>query len=80
MPIYNLRRCSNTSSRYAMDMGCSLKGSTASTKAYWHDLHTCIRQDFSQLSQIWGSVCGGNDVNEKPYAHPKPEKVLKHCM
>jgi hypothetical protein len=33
MPIHNLRRHSNISYRYAMDMGCSLKGSTDSTKA-----------------------------------------------
>ncbi len=33
MPIHNLRRCSNLSYMYAMDMGCSLKGSTASSKA-----------------------------------------------
>ncbi len=39
MPIHNLRRCSNTSYRYDIDMGCSLKGSTASAKM----LHICIR-------------------------------------
>jgi hypothetical protein len=33
MPTYNQRRCSNTSYMYDMDMGCSLKGSAASTKA-----------------------------------------------
>ncbi len=32
MPIHNLRRCSNTSYMYHVDMGCNLKGSTASTK------------------------------------------------
>ncbi len=32
MPIYNLRRCSNTSYISDIHMGCSLKGSTASTK------------------------------------------------
>jgi hypothetical protein len=33
MPIHNLRMCSNTSYMYDMDMGCSLKASTASIKA-----------------------------------------------
>jgi hypothetical protein len=32
MSIHNLRRHSNTSYMCAMDMGCSLKGSTASIK------------------------------------------------
>jgi hypothetical protein len=32
MPIHILRRCSNTSYMYDMDMGCSLKGSIASIK------------------------------------------------
>ncbi len=32
MPIHNLRRHSNTSYMYKMDMRCSLKGSTASIK------------------------------------------------
>ncbi len=32
MPTHNLRRWSNLSYMYDMDMGCSLKGSTASTK------------------------------------------------
>jgi hypothetical protein len=41
---------------YDMDMGCSLKGSTASTIAYWDHFHTYIIYDFSQLSQIWGYV------------------------
>jgi hypothetical protein len=74
MPIHNLRRCLNTSNGYAMDLGGSLKGSTAWK---WHGLNTCIRLDFSQLSQIWGSVCGCNNVSGKPYAHTQPEKVLK---
>ena len=33
MPIHNSRRCSNTSYRYDMDLGCGVKGSTASTIA-----------------------------------------------
>ncbi len=33
MPIHNLRRHSNPSNMYDMDMGCSLKGSTDSNKA-----------------------------------------------
>jgi hypothetical protein len=34
-----------------MDMGCSLKGSTASTIAYWDSFHIYIIYDFSQLSK-----------------------------
>jgi hypothetical protein len=78
MPIHNLRRCSNTSYMYDIDMGCSLKVSTASTKV--HGLNTCIRKGFTQLSQSWESVCSGNHVNVKPYAHPHPKKVLKHLI
>ncbi len=59
--------------KICMDLGCSLKGFTASTIVKWHGLHTCIRSEFSQLSQIWGSVCGGNNENVKPYAHPESE-------
>jgi hypothetical protein len=77
MPIHNLWRCSNISYMYDMDTGYSLIGSTA---LYWHGLHTCIRTNFSQLSQIWGSVRGGNDVNVTSYAHPQPEKALKHLI
>ncbi len=80
MPIYNLRRHSNTSHMYDIDMGCSLKGSAASAKMLWHGLHTCIRSNFSQPSQIWGSVCGDSGVNMKPYAHPHPEKALKSLI
>ena len=43
-----------------MDMGCSLKGSTASTIGSWDHFHIYIIYDFSKLSQIWGYVCGGN--------------------
>jgi hypothetical protein len=80
MPIHNLRSCSNASYMSDLDLGCSLKGSTASTKAWLHGLHTCIRWDFSQLSQNKGSICGGIGVNVKPYAHSQPEKVLKHLI
>ena len=48
-------------------MGCSLKGSTASTIAYWDHFHTYIINDFSQLSQIWGYVWGGNGVSVGVY-------------
>jgi hypothetical protein len=33
MPIHNLIKCSNLSSMYHIDVGSSLKGSTANTKA-----------------------------------------------
>jgi len=48
---------------YEMDVGCSLKGFTASTTAQWHGLHTYISYNFSQLSYIWENVCGGNRLS-----------------
>ena len=30
-----------------------------------------IIYDFSQLSQIWGNLCGGNVINVLSYAHPQ---------
>ena len=38
--------------------------------------------DFSQLSQIWGSVyvCGGNGVSVLLYAHPQLFKLFKHLL
>jgi len=63
---------------YDIDVGCSLKGSTASTIAQWDHVHTYIIYDFSQLSQIWGYLCGGNGMNVLPYAHPQLFKVFKH--
>ncbi len=66
-----------------MDMGCSLKGSTASTVVYWDSFHIYIIYDFSQLSQIWGYVCGGNGMNLMnvlPYAHPQLCKVFKRLI
>jgi hypothetical protein len=46
-----------------MDMGCSLKDSTASMIVYWDSFHTYIIYDFSKLSQIWGNLCGGNGMS-----------------
>jgi hypothetical protein len=63
-----------------MDMGCSLKGSTASTIAYQDSFHIYIIYDFSQLSQILGYVCGGKGMNVLPYAHPQLCKVFKHLI
>ncbi len=65
-----------------MDMGCSLKGSTASTIAYRDSFHIYIIYDFSfsKLSQIWGYVCDGNCMNVLPYAHPQQCKVFKHLI
>ncbi len=63
-----------------MDVGCSLKGSTASRIAYWDHFHTYIIYDFSQLSHIWGYLCGGNGVSVLPYAHPQLFKVFKHLF
>jgi hypothetical protein len=36
--------------------------------------------DFSQLSQIWGYVCGGNGMILPPYPHPQLFKVFKHLI
>jgi hypothetical protein len=63
-----------------MDMECSLKGSTASTIAYRYSFHIYIIYYFSQLSQIWGNLCGGNGMNVLPYAHPQLFKVFKHLI
>jgi hypothetical protein len=63
-----------------MDMGCSLKGSTASTIGSWDHFHIYIIYDFSKLSQIRGYVCGGNGVTVLPYAHPQLCKVFNHLI
>ncbi len=54
----------------------SLNQSVAAWSAHLHQV------GISQLSQIWGSICGGggNSVSVKPYAHPQSEKVLKHLI
>ena len=70
--------CSNTLCMYDMDVGCSLKGSTALTITKRHGVYTYITLDFSQeLSQIWGNVCGGNGKSVQPYTHPQQLKLLK---
>ena len=48
---------------YDIDVGCSLKGSTASVIAYWDHFHIYIIYDFRELSQIWENLCGGNGVS-----------------
>jgi len=64
-----------------MDMGCSLKGSTASTiLSYQDSFHIYIIYDFSKLSQIWGYVSGGKGMNVLSYAHPQQCKVFKHLI
>jgi len=65
---------------YDMDAGCSLKGSTASTIAYWDHFHTYMVYDFSQLSQIWGNLSRDNGVSVLPYAHPQLFKVFKNLI
>ena len=80
MKIHNCLRCSNTLYMYYIDVGCSLKGSTASMIAYWDHFHTYIIWDFSKLSQIWGNLCGGNGVSVLSYPHPQLFKVLKHLI
>jgi hypothetical protein len=65
---------------YDMDVGCSLKGSTVSTMALWDHFHTYIILDFSQLSEIWGYLCGGNGMYVLPYPHPQLFKVFKHLI
>jgi hypothetical protein len=63
-----------------IDVGCSLKGSTASTISSWDHSHTYIIYDFSKLFQILGNLCGGNGVRVLPYAHPQLFKVFKHLI
>jgi len=65
---------------YDIDVGCSLKGSTAPTIAYWDNFHTYIIYDFSKLSQIWGNLCGGNGMSVLPYENPQLYKVFKHLI
>jgi hypothetical protein len=65
---------------YDIDVGCSLKDSTASTIVYWDHFHIYIIFDFRELSQIWGNLCGGNGVSVLPYAHPQMFKVFKHLI
>jgi hypothetical protein len=59
-----------------MDVGCSLKGSTASVIVYWDHFHIYIIYDFRELSQIWGNLCGGKGMILLPYAHPQLFKVF----
>jgi len=44
--------------------------------AYWDHSHIYIVYDFSQLSLIWGNLCGGNSVSVLPYAHQQLFKVF----
>jgi hypothetical protein len=60
MPIHNCLRFSNTYYMYDMDVGCSVKGSTASVSdsVVWDHFHIYIIYDFRELSQIWENICG----------------------
>jgi hypothetical protein len=79
MPIHHRIRFSNTLHLYQMDVGCSLKGSTASTIAKWHHVNIYNAHNFNQFSsQIRGYTCVSNHVSAHPYAHPQQEKVFKH--
>ena len=79
MPIHHRIRFSNTLHLYQMDVGCSLKGSTASTIAKWHHVNIYNAHNFNQFSsQIRGYSCVSNHVSAHPYAHPQQEKVFKH--
>jgi hypothetical protein len=80
IPIHNCLRCSNTVYMYDINVRCSLKGSTASAIAYCDSFHIYIIYDFSQLSHIWGNLCGGNSMNVLSYAHPQLFKVFKHLI
>ncbi len=35
---------------------------------------------FQPSQKIWESIYGGNGVSGTPYAHPHPEKTLKHLI
>ncbi len=65
---------------YDIDVGYSLKGSTASMIVYWNHFHTYIILDFSQLSQFLGLLCGGNGMSVPPNAHQQLFKVFKHLI
>ena len=63
-----------------MDVGCSLKGSSASTIVQRDHFHTYIIYDFSQPPHIWGNLSGGNGMNVLPYPYPQLFKVFKHLI
>ena len=63
---------------YDIDVGYSLKGSTASTIAQWDHFHTYIIM--ISASKIWGYLCGGNGVSVLPYENPQLFKVFKHLI
>ena len=81
LPFYSSLRCSNTFYMHDMDVGCILKGFTASNMVEWHVFHTNIAFNFSQqLSWIWGTICGGNGVNVHPFDHCPQKRLLKHLV
>jgi hypothetical protein len=45
-----------------------------------NDFHTYIIYDVSELSHIWGNLCGGNGMNVLPYPYPQLLKVFKHLI
>ena len=67
MPIPNSRRWSNTSYLYDMNVGCSLKGSTASNSVvvWFAHLHNLGFQPRTLPNLL--NVCGGNGVNVHLY-------------
>jgi len=54
------------------------------TTGTWQDNNGCpisiIMVTTSDVSQIWGYLCGGNGMNVLPYAHPQLFKVFKHVI
>ena len=46
---------------YDMDVGCSLKGSTASTIVQWDHFHTYITYDFSTVAHDVNALAEKND-------------------
>ena len=55
---------------YDMDVGCSLKGSTASTIAQWDHFHTYITYDFSTVAHDVNALAEKNDDTPTPtYSH-----------
>jgi hypothetical protein len=62
---------------YDMNVGYTLKWFTVSTLVWWNHLHSFITYDISQLSKIWGSICGGKIVRVH---HPQLQKVQNHLV
>ncbi len=77
MPIHNCVRCPNTLYMYDMDVGCSLKGFTASKIVWWDHFHTPYHEDDDDptLRNKGGRPKGSTDAKKRD----KAMQVLDAC-